>query len=463
MEGRTMSWASEELKTVNLGDARLNRRLMTAVEQLAEHPAQSVPQACGSAGAAKAVYRLWDNERVSDEEIRKAHVQATCSRGLEQPVVLAIQDTTDLDFTRHPATQGLGYLERSYLRGIQVHSTLAARESGVPQGLLHQKVWVRDEAERGKKHTRHTQATRDKESQRGLDAWAATQAALPGVPCLVTVADREADIFDFLAAPRSDTSHLRIRAAQNRRVDGEVGPLFDRLAQAPAVGIETVGSARSKREAVVTLRHTPASIRPPKNGPLSGTAPVAVHAVLAEEETPPAGAEAIRWRLLTTLPLAGEADVRRCLRMYSGRWLIERYHFTLKSGCGVERLQRETADRLERALATYGVVAWRLLGLTYQAREDDSVPCTVALQEHEGQSLYCKTHHSLTLPEHPPTLRQAVRWMAQLGGFLGRKGDGEPGVKVLWRGFQRLTDIADDGQLFHPQPPDYDHALVGNG
>ena len=82
-----MSWASEELKTVNLGDARLNRRLMTAVEQLAEHPAQSVPQACGSASAAKAVYRLWDNERVSDEAIRKAHVQATCRRCLEQPVV----------------------------------------------------------------------------------------------------------------------------------------------------------------------------------------------------------------------------------------------------------------------------------------------------------------------------------------------------------------------------------------
>ena len=109
------------------------------------------------------------------------------------------------------------------------------------------------------------------------------------------------------------------------------------------------------------------------------------------------------------------------------------------------------------------MVAWRLWGFTDQAREDDSVPCTVALQEHEWQSLYGKTHHLLTLPEHPPSLRQAVRWIAQLGGFLGRKSDGEPGVKVLWRGFQRLTDIADDWQLFHPQSSDYDHALVGNG
>ncbi len=246
-------------------------------------------------------------------------------------------------------------------------------------------------------------------------------------------------------------------------MDGEVGRLFDRLAQAPAVGIETVWSARSKREAVVTLRHAPASIRPPRNGHPSGQAPVAVHAVLAEEETPPAGTVAIRWLLLTTLPVAGEADVRRCLRMYGCRWLIERDHFTLKSGGGVERLPRETADPLERTLATYGIVAWRLLWLTYQAREDDSVPCTVALQEHEGQSLYGKTHHSLTLPEHPPTLRQAVRWIAPLGGFLGRKGEGEPGVKVLWRGFQRLTDIANDWQLFHPQPPAYVHPLVGNG
>jgi len=107
------------------------------------------------------------------------------------------------------------------------------------------------------------------------------------------------------------------------------------------------------------------------------------------------------------------------------------------------------------------VVAWRLWWLTYQACEDDNVPCTVALLEYEGQSLY-GTHSSLTLPEHPP-LRQAVLWIAPLGGFLGRTGDSEPGVKVLWRGFQRLTDIADDWQLFHPQPPAYVHALVGNG
>ena len=118
-----MSWASEDLRTVDWGDARLNRRWMTTVEQLAEHPAQSVPKACGSAGSAKAVYRRWDNERVSDEAIREGHVQATCRRCLERLVVLAIQETTDLDFTSHPATRGLGYLERSYLRGrIQVRS-----------------------------------------------------------------------------------------------------------------------------------------------------------------------------------------------------------------------------------------------------------------------------------------------------------------------------------------------------
>ena len=112
-----MSWASEELRTVDLGDALLNRRLMTTVEQRAEHPAHSVPQACGSAGSAKAVYRLWYNERVSNEAILEGHVQATCRRCLDRPVVLAIQDTTDLDFTGHPAPQGLGYLERSHLRG----------------------------------------------------------------------------------------------------------------------------------------------------------------------------------------------------------------------------------------------------------------------------------------------------------------------------------------------------------
>lgn len=458
-----MTWAAEELRTVDLGDERLDRRLVKAVEALAEQAGRSVPQACGSAAAAKAVYRFWDNEHVDAQDIRAAHTMATCARCLVYPVVLAIQDTTSLDFTGHRAVGGLGYLERGHLRGLKVHSTLAASEDGVPLGLLDQKVWVRADEELGKKKDCHQKLTQDKESQRWIDALQSTQALLAALPCVITVCDAEADIFDLLAQPRPANSHVLIRVAQSRRVEGEYGRLFEALAQAPQIGTERLWLGSQEREATLVLRSMTVSIRPPANGLHKGQQSLTLQALLAEEIAAPAESEPIRWRLLTSLPVTGLADVQRCLRLYARRWLIERWHYTLKSGCGVEKLQLESAERLQRALATYCIVAWRLLWLTYLARMDESVPCTVALRPYEWQSLYCTHHRTRQLPEQPPSLRQAVRWIAQLGGFLARKGDGEPGVKVLWRGLQRLLDISNTWQLLQPTPSTPDQLkFVGN-
>jgi hypothetical protein len=146
------------------------------------------------------------------------------------------------------------------------------------------------------------------------------------------------------------------------------------------------------------------------------------------------------------------ADAQRCLRWYSYRWLIERYHFVLKSGCRLEQLQLEEAERIQRALATYCIVAWRLLWLTYEARRNPDTPCDQVLEACEWQALYCRIHRTSQPPGTPPTLWQAVRWIAQLGGFLGRKSDGEPGVKTIWLGLRRLNDLAAMWQLLHPSP-----------
>jgi hypothetical protein len=161
-------------------------------------------------------------------------------------------------------------------------------------------------------------------------------------------------------------------------------------------------------------------------------------------------------RALTNRPVNTFEEAQQCVRWYGLRWLVERYHFVLKSGCCIEARQLETNERLERCLGVYAIVAWRLLWLTYQARQTPHAPCTVALETYEWQALYCYIHRTSTPPAEPPSLHQVVRWIAQLGGFLGRKGDGEPGVKVLWRGWQRLHDIAETWRLSHP-PPD-----VGN-
>jgi hypothetical protein len=179
---------------------------------------------------------------------------------------------------------------------------------------------------------------------------------------------------------------------------------------------------------------------------------VKITVIWAHEHHPPEGCTSISWLLLTTLSVTTLEDALCCVRWYSYRWLIERFHFVLKSGCHIEQLQLESAARIMRALATYTIVAWRLLWLTYEARVNPQQSCEIALEGYEWQALFCHTHQCTQPPSTPPSLHQAIRWIAQLGGFLGRKGDGEPGVKTIWRGLRRLHDIASTWKLMYSQP-----------
>lgn len=449
--------AAITLRRAQFRDKRLFNRLVRIVEDLAAKPNSSVAEACGNWAATKGVYRFWDSERVTPEGIRASHREATVERIGGQPLVLAIQDTTDLDFTHHPATQGLGPLEHPALRGLKVHSVLAVSEGGVPQGLLQQAVWARDPEDVGKRHRRRQRETADKESQRWLTAVQGTEDVVPIDASVVTVADREADIYDLFALPRRAGSELLIRAAHNRRVN-DVGYLWQTVEQAPLAGHYTFTLQRKEempaRQATLTVRFRQVRVQPPGHRHSRAALPaVPITAVLAQEEAVPEGVKPVRWLLLTTLAVTTLEAALCCVRWYSYRWLIERYHFVLKSGCHVEELQLETAERLENALATYCIVAWRLLWLTYEARRIPEAPSSLALETHEWQALYCTIHKTSIPPAEPPTLQQAVRWIAQLGGFLGRRSDGQPGVKTIWRGLRRLDDIAATWLLLRPPPP----------
>lgn len=446
------SWASEELRYVQLGDARLNKRLMKMVEDFAAQPESSVPQASGNWASTKGAYEFWKNGKVEPDAIIQAHEQSTMERLMSQDTVIAIQDTTDLDFTHHPGKQGMGHLDHPAARGLKVHSCLAVSEQGVPQGLIHQQVWSRDPETAGKKHKRRKLATEDKESQRWLDALSAAQEAIPEDIQVITVADREADIYDLFALPRRDGSHLLIRMAYNRRVEHEAKYLWDAVRRSPVLGEVTVEIGRrgdqAPRKATLTIRVASLSIRPPVHRKASLPL-IPVYVVLAEEVAPPPGVKPVCWLLLATFPVTTFDDAVRCVRYYSYRWLIERYHFVLKSGCGLEKLQLERAERIHRALATYCVVAWRLLWLTYEARYNPDSPCDKVLEADEWQALYCCSHKTSVPSVTPPSLHEAVVMIARLGGFLARKGDGEPGVKTIWRGLRRLHDIASGWQLAH--------------
>jgi hypothetical protein len=307
----------------------------------------------------------------------------------------------------------------------------------------------------GKKHKRKKLKTKDKESQRWLDALTASDASIPSEKQVITIADREADIYDLFAHPRREGSHLLIRMSYNRCVESETSEaryLWDAVRESPVIGEATVQIERHDnqraREATVSIRIAQLSIKPPANRSAKASlSPIPVYMVLGEEYDPPSGVKPVCWLLLATFPVETFDDAIRCLRYYGYRWLIERYHFVLKSGCGIEKLQLETADRIHRALATYSVVSWRLLWLTYEARYNPDCPCETILDTYEWQSLYCKVHKTRVPPSTPPSLYEAVVMIARLGGFLARKSDGQPGVKTIWRGLRRLHDIAQGWQL----------------
>jgi hypothetical protein len=440
------AWALAEVAAAALGDPRRTRRVATLLSDLAARPEAGIPAACATPAATKGAYRCLSNAAITADDLVASHIAATTARVAAEPTILALQDTTALDFTAHPSVAGAGPLAHPAQTGLWVHSVLAATVAGAPLGLLHQHRWARDPDAVGVRHTRRQRPTREKESQRWLDAQTATQQAVPADIPVLTVADREADIYDLFALERPAGHDLLIRAAQNRCIGEEAHYLWAAVEAAPVGDVVPVAvgrrADRAPREALLTLRWVPVTLLPPRNRPdRAALAPIPVVALLAEEPQPPADQPPIRWLLLTTRPVANGEAALQYLRCYTQRWLVERYHFVLKSGCRVEALQLRTTARLERALALYAIVAWRLLWLTYLARSDPEQPCTVALTAAEWAVLYVQIHQTGALPARPPPLGQAVRWLARLGGFQDRAGDGPPGVKVIWRGLRRLEDL----------------------
>ena len=417
---------------------------------LAEHPEESVPQASGSASKSQGIYRFWANERVKPEQILASHRGSVVERANEELVVLAIEDTTDLDFSSLKQTSGLGFINQSQQQGVKVHSCFAVSGRGEPLGLLHQHTWTRAERA-GKRGERRKKATCDKESQRWLDTLTAAEPGLDKSVCLVHVGDREADIYDLFVQPRRSNSHLLIRAEHHRKVQHELDYLIPTIEQAPVLGVHTIeldrNPQRPARPATLTVRGMQVTIEVPRHHKQpKQSQPVTLNVLLVEEATPPTQGKPIRWLLLTTLPINSFEQAWQCVQWYSLRWLIERFHFTLKSGCRIEQLQLETSQRLLNALATYSIVAWRLMWLTYWARLSPDDSCGTVLHAAEWKLLRRKFEPK-NRAKTPPTIRQAVRWIAQLGGFLARSGDGEPGLKTLWRGIGVLHHLLEGAQL----------------
>jgi hypothetical protein len=458
----TKSWVRRELAGVDLGDPRRSQRLVSVLEDFYARPNASVPQACyRSWGRLKGAYRLLNNDDVSMRDILAPHYASTAERMQSEAVVLAVQDTTSLNYSAHPATTGLGtttsHAEATV--GLEVHDTLAFTPGGVPLGLLDVQVWARDPVEFGKKHTRRKRPIEAKESYKWLESFQAAAHAQRLCPNtrVISVGDRESDVFELfeLALSRQDHPALLVRASADRRVRsaGALGLLWkvvedQKETEVREVQVPRTGEA-AQRQARLSVRFCEVEIRPPRNGP-GGRRPLRVWAVLAREEHPPSGVEPLEWMLLTTIEVRTFSQAMQKLDWYVRRWGIEVYHRTLKSGCLIEERQFGSATGLINCLAVDMMVAWRILYMTRLGREVPDLPATAVFTQDEWQSLYKFTHPNKPLPAQVPSLNECIRMVAKLGGHIGRKSDGPPGVESIWVGLTRLFDISLCWRLFGP-------------
>jgi len=303
----------------------------------------------------------------------------------------------------------------------------------------------------------------EKESYRWIEALQQVIALTPEEVQVVTVCDREADFYEMFVTAKEPQADLLVRANTNRRLDEEAKYLWSKVESQRKAGdfmVEIVGNDKRKaRQAMVSVRFCTVRLKPTWRPQKKKLPPVTLTAILVREDDPPADIkDPIEWVLLTNTTVKSFGRAAQVVAWYCCRWQIEIFHKIIKSGCRVEDCRLQTVVRLQNYIALMCVVAGRLQWLTYINRTNPQASCITVLTTIEWQALYMRIHKTSLLPKSPPTTYQAIRWIAQLGGFLARKSDGEPGIVTVWRGWQRLQDFSATWELIANQPT----LLVGN-
>jgi hypothetical protein len=464
------SWIEEELGSIDLGDERLDRRGKVLLERFATQPGASIPGACHGWDETQAAYRFFDNPKVDGQKVLLPHRQATLARMGREPVVLLVQDTTELDYTRPgEVVAGAGPLNWEERIGFFDHCQVAFTPQRLCLGVVDAEIWGRSFEEHGKGQERKHEPIEAKESFRWLEGYRVACQIAGEIPQtkLISVCDREADIYELFLEPTRQPRFCRaewiVRARENRSLperDPEAGPnayhkLFDTMFQAPVLTQRVLRlpktPKRAARQAVVEIRAQAMTLKPPyRRG--EKLAEVTVYAILVREIDPPADAEPVFWLLLTSLPIDTLEQVLQVIEYYACRFQIEVFFRVLKTGCKVEELQLETQERLEPCLMLYKIVSWRVLYLTMLGRECPELPCDLIFAEEEWKSVWVISTQSPP-PKQAPTLERFLAMLAALGGHLGRKHDGPPGPQTLWIGIRRMTDFALAWTAFGPERP----------
>lgn len=440
---RPAQWAEAEFASAELGDRRRTQRLVKIATNLAQSPGGTLPQALPVWSELKAAYRFFRQPKNRFEQIQGPHWHKT-RMGCQAPgEYLLIEDTSELDYTDHPATEEMGPIGDGGGRGLLLHTTLAMRieawdaedrPRGWVVGLLAQQCWSR--VRRPKRETRRQLMSRARESQR----WAAVleEGGPPEGSTWIYIADRESDFYEPIERCRRQGVEFIIRAFHDRVLSQGGGHLKEQIAQAPVCGRLSVEvrarAGRAARVAQVEVRTAAMDLNGPRR--MAGKQPdFPANIVEVREVDAPPGVEPLHWLLLTSLPCNTWKQVCRVVRLYALRWCVEEYHKALKSGAGVEDSQLEHAYRVESLIAVLGVVAVRLLNAKWLARTHPDEPVDA---EVFGRPMLRLLEAKFGKPEGGWTHQNVLVSVARIGGFLARRSDGLPGWQTIWRGWQRL-------------------------
>lgn len=392
----TVDWCARELQSIDLGDARLNRRAQRILAARWNDPSATFGASFPNWAQAKGAYNLIENPKpeISLQTLLGAHAESTQTRMASEPLVLLAQDTTSLNYSGLNQTTGLGEIGSGPARGLFLHSLLALRPDGVLLGVLNAQSWGRHPEPSPDKRTRNAKSIHEKESVRWIDQLHNAASAARRLPHtqMVVMADRESDLYELHDAVQigPPNVHVLVRAQHDRNLDGHQ-KLWAFLASQPLgesrdLDIPRHGS-RAARQATVEIRWASVTIEAPAVGPKKGWPPLTMRAVWVHEPAPPPGVEPLDWMLLTDLPVNQLTQAWEKVAWYCRRWSIEEWHRVLKSICRIEQREFKTAEHLQRALAFDLIMAWRILALVKLGRAVPNVPAALLYTPEELEVL----------------------------------------------------------------------------
>lgn len=457
MELTAEEYAQQTWGSVELGDRRLTARAVQMGACMVAAPNASLATQMKDGAALEGAYRLLNNSWVTLAALLAPSYAQTRQQACGQKVVLWVNDATELDYTFHQAMQGRGPIGDGKGQGFLLHTTLAvAAETRSILGVGHVELYLRQPTPKPK-----PKWTRTMEGRVWQVAAQAIGAAPEGV-LWVEVSDAGSNVFPYWSTCRSLHKHFLVRVAQNRCMeraeDGERDKLVDYARSLPLVaGSErTVHVPAEKnhpaRDAQVQLAWgevvlSSSTQAPPEERQLD---PLSGWVVRVWEAHPPAGQVALEWILLTSVPVTTLAQANERVEWYRCRWLCEDFHQCLKTGCAIERAQLDKRRDIEALLGFAIPIAARLLQLRQLARQPDERPARDVVDPLMVEVLAKREH----LDSHTMSFTTFWRRVARLGGFLGRKGDGDPGWRTLWWGWRYLSDLTEGARLMsdHPAP-----------